>query len=83
MTEEPAGTEISPPVPVLIWLAAAELPLRLDKVTAKLASALTRVRRWPSLPATIPVMVWAAPEVSSLYRLAVEIATSLAEPGVV
>ncbi len=65
LTLPPAGTVMSAPVPVVMRLAAALLPELLDRVTAIVASALTRVSCCPSLPADIPVMVWAAPEVSS------------------
>jgi hypothetical protein len=65
-------------------LAAVEATSSLVRVTFKAASPLTKVKIWPSRPAVMPVMVWAAPEVSSIYKEAAEIvATSLAEPAVV
>ena len=39
----PTGMVMSAPVPVVIWLAATLLPLRLDSVTAKAASVFTSV----------------------------------------
>src|SRR5436190_18414877 len=76
----PAGKLTSPPVPVMMRLAAPELPLLLLMVAAWDA-ALTMVRRHPSRPLAIPVIVWADAPVKRISE-ALDKAASLVVPVV-